>query len=171
MIIPTLQTDRLTLRGPEAADWPAFRDYFLSDRSIYTGGPYEDPKRAWILFAAEIGHWHLHGFGMWSVTLKDGTPIGLVGCWYPDGWPEKEIGWLIWERYEGKGYASEAAEAARAQCYGPFGWKTAVSYIHRDNARSIALAKRLGCVLDAKAAHPNPDALVYRHPSPAEVAA
>ncbi|MBF9043483.1 GNAT family N-acetyltransferase [Rhodobacterales bacterium HKCCE4037] len=169
-MIPVLHTERLTLRGPEARDWPAFRDYFLSPRSHFTGGPYETPKQAWTLFAAEIGHWYIHGFGMWSVDL-DGTAIGLVGCWYPDGWPEREIGWLLWDGYEGQGYALEAAQAARAQCYGPFGWDTAVSYIHRDNARSIALAERLGCVRDTAAIHPNPDALVYRHPAPQEVAA
>ena len=169
-MIPTLTTPRLTLRGPEARDFPAFRDYFLSERSLYTGGPYEDAKKAWILFAAELGHWHLHGFGMWTVEL-DGAAIGLVGCWYPEGWPEKEIGWLLWDGFEGHGYAQEAARAVRAHCYGPLGWPTAVSYIHRDNARSIALAERLGCARDDAAVHPNSDALVYRHPSPQEVAA
>ncbi|WP_224813629.1 GNAT family N-acetyltransferase [Hasllibacter sp. MH4015] len=168
-MIPVLKTSHLTLRGPEASDFPAFRDYFASDRSIHTGGP-KDERQAWILFAAELGHWHLHGFGMWTVEA-DGTPVGLVGCWFPQGWPEREIGWLIWEDYEGRGFAFEAACAARAHCYGPFGWDTAVSYIHRDNARSIALAERLGCTRDDTARHPNAEALVYRHPAPAEVAA
>lgn len=173
-MIPVLQTERLTLRGPEAADWPAFRDYFASDRSAYTGGP-KDEKQAWTIFAAEFGHWTIHGFGMWTVALKDGTPvgptpIGLVGCWYPAGWPEREIGWLMWDGFEGQGFAAEAAIAARTQCYGPLNWTTAVSYIHRDNARSIALANRLGCIRDAAAIHPNPDALVYRHPSPSDLA-
>ncbi len=168
-MIPVLHTERLTLRGPEARDYPAFRDFFASDRSIHTGGP-KDAKSAWILFAAELGHWHLHGFGMWTVE-HEGQPIGLVGCWYPDQWPEKEIGWLIWETHEGKGYAFEAAQAARTHCYGPFGWDTAVSYIHRENTRSIALAERLGCTRDEAAVHPNPDALVFRHPAPKELAA
>ena len=167
-MIPVLHTERLTLRGPEAADWPAFRDYFASDRAVYTGGP-KDEKQAWTLFAAEFGHWTIHGFGMWTVTL-DAAPIGLVGCWYPAGWPEKEIGWLMWDGFEGQGYAFEAATAARAHCYGPFNWSTAVSYIHRDNARSIALATRMGCTQDASAVHPNPDALVFRHPSPTDLA-
>ena len=170
-MIPTLTTDRLILRGPEAVDFPSFRDYFLSERSIYTGGPYENPRQAWILFAAEIGHWTLHGFGMWTVTLKDNTPIGLVGCWYPDGWPEKELGWLIWDGFEGQGFAAEAARAARNQAYDAFGWDTAVSYIHPDNARSIALAERLGCRLDRRATEPKPGTLVYRHPAPSELAA
>jgi RimJ/RimL family protein N-acetyltransferase len=123
-----------------------------------------------MFFAAELGHWHLHGFGMWTVE-HNGQPIGLVGCWYPETWPEREIGWLLWDGFEGQGFATEAALATREQCYGPLGWDTAVSYIHRDNVRSIALAERLGCTRDASAVHPNPDALVYRHPYPAEVAA
>lgn len=167
-MIPVLHTERLTLRGPEADDWPAFRDYFASARAAYTGGP-KDEKQAWTIFAAEFGHWHLRGFGMWTVE-REGAPIGLVGCWYPAGWPEKEIGWLIWDGFEGQGYAYEAAKAVRAQCYGPFNWPTAVSYIHRDNARSIALADRLGCTRDADAVHPNAQALVFRHPSPSDLA-
>lgn len=168
-MIPTLTTERLILRGPETRDWPAFRDFFASDRAVHAGG-LKDAKQAWTFFAAEIGHWHLRGFGMWTVE-QDGAPIGLVGCWYPETWPEREIGWLIWDGFEGRGFAAEAARAARAHCYGPFGWDTAVSYIHRDNTRSIALAERLGCQRDVGAVHPNPDTLVFRHPAPAEVAA
>ncbi|WP_341863692.1 GNAT family N-acetyltransferase [Gymnodinialimonas sp. 57CJ19] len=167
-MIPVLHTKRLTLRGPEPGDWPGFRDYFASERAAYTGGQ-KDEKQAWTIFAAEFGHWAIRGFGMWTVEHA-GTPVGIVGCWYPAGWPEKEIGWMLWENAEGKGIAFEAAQAVRAHCYGPFGWTSAVSYIHRDNARSIALAERLGCQLDAAATHPNPDALVYRHPSPQEAA-
>jgi RimJ/RimL family protein N-acetyltransferase len=41
-----------------------------------------------------------------------------------------------------------------------------VSYIDRNNSRSIALAERLGAVPDPDAATPdNSDDLVYRHPS------
>lgn len=169
-MIPVLQTERLTLRGPETKDWPAFRDFFATDRAAYTGG-IKDEKAAWMIFAAEFGHWAIHGFGMWTVTQSDDTPIGLVGCWYPESWPEKEIGWLIWDGFEGQGYAHEAALAVRAHCYDTLAWPTAVSYIHRDNARSIALATRLGCTLDASAIHPNKDACVYRHPAPQEIAA
>lgn len=173
-MIPVLRTDRLTLRGPEARDFPAFRDYFLSQRSIYTGGPHADSRQAWMLFAAELGHWDLHGFGMWTVVHGD-TPIGLVGCWYPlggydGGWPEHELGWLLWDGYEGQGYAREATVAARAAAYGQFGWTTAVSYIAPANARSIALAERLGCIRDGAAVKPKPDTLVYRHPSPEALA-
>lgn len=38
--IPTLRTERLNLRTPTYADWPAFRDLLQSERSAFMGGPY-----------------------------------------------------------------------------------------------------------------------------------
>ncbi len=73
---------------------------------------------------------------------------------------------------EGNGIATEAARACVAHAYDTLGWDTVVSYIDPDNARSIALAERLGATLDTQATPPTrkdpdaTDALVYRHPSP-----
>jgi len=55
----------------------------------------------------------------------------------------------------------------RQYAFDEIGLKTAVSYIDRDNKRSIKLAERLGAVLDPKAKTPNDDpCLVYRHLRP-----
>jgi len=165
--IPVITTDRLILRGPDARDIVPFVAHFLSDRSRFTGGPLPQ-HRAWIAFAAELGHWALHGFGMWTVTWKEDAdhPIGLVGCWYPEPWPERELGWLVWPEAEGQSVAFEATQAARGTAYDRFGWTTAVSYIDPGNARSIRLAERLGAVRDDAAERPSPEDLVYRHPAP-----
>jgi RimJ/RimL family protein N-acetyltransferase len=92
----------------------------------------------------------------------------MAGPWYPASWPEKEIGWSLWSaEAEGKGIAFEAAQAARGFAYDVLEWDTAVSYIASDNARSIALAERLGARRDDAAAHPgNTPCHVYRHPAP-----
>lgn len=167
--IPVLETERLILRDPRAADVDAYVDFMQSDRSAYVGGP-QDAMKAWRSFAVEAGHWLINGYGMWAVTEKgDDTCLGYVGCWYPGGWPEQELGWILWPVAEGKGIGYEAAIAARTYAYGTLGWQTAVSYIDFPNERSIALAKRLGCVLDEDAAWPGADAdrcAVYRHPAP-----
>lgn len=118
-----------------------------------------------------IGHWTMCGFGKWAVTLQgNDQAIGLVGLYFPSEWPERKVGWHLWdEGAEGKGYAFEAALAACAHAFGTLGWTTAVSYIAARNTRSIALATRLGAVRDAGAATPDNDpVLVYR--DPAEVA-
>ena len=162
--IPTLETDRLILRAPVSRDFPAFAEFYASDRSTYVGGPMDEPT-TWRHFAATIGHWALRGFGMWNVELKQtGTWVGMVGCWYPIEWPEREIGWVVTAEGEGRSIGYEAACAARDHAFDTLGWDTAVSYIDPANARSIALADRLGAVRDAGAAHPgHAPCLVYRH--------
>lgn len=165
--VPHIQTTRLTLRPIAPRDWEPFCACAMSDRFQYITGK-QDLGGAWRLFAAELGHWQIKGFGMWAVTETGGDDIalGIVGPWFPADWPETEIGWIMFEGGEGKGYAFEAAEAARTHVFETLGWDTAVSYIDPQNARSIALAERLGAVRDDSAARPHPDDLVYRHPKP-----
>ena len=163
---PVLTTDRLTLRAPQAGDWPAWRDFATGPRAQYIGGPFTDPGAAWRGFGHVIGHWVLRGFGMFVFTLRgEDAPLGMAGPWYPDAWPEHEIGWTVWTAAaEGRGLAHEAARAARAFAFDRLGWDTAVSYIAPENARSIALASRLGAQPDPAAAHPGTDpCLVFRH--------
>lgn len=165
---PTLRTERLVLRQPAPRDCDAVCAFLTSERSATLGGP-NDAGRAWRIFAQEIGHWAIRGYGMWAVTTPDDdTAIGMIGPWCPDDWPETEIGWMMFGNAEGKGLAFEAARAAIDDAYSRLGWRTAVSYIAPENARSIALAERLGAVLDPDAPQPKPDqpCLVYRHPVP-----
>lgn len=172
MTVTRLETPRLVLRRPAEQDWPAFHRFFLSDRCDHVGG--QGPlTRIWRSFAFMLGHWDLRGFGLFALAPKE-TPeapaLGFVGPYYPGGWPEREIGWMIFDpAVEGTGLAREAALAARTHAYDTLGWETAVSYIAPANARSRALAERLGARIDPDAAHPGDDpTLVYRHPAPSE---
>ena len=74
---------------------------------------------------------------------------------------EPELGYLLLAGAEGKGYASEAAQAAAALRLRHPQWPSVVSYIDPANARSIALVERLGATLDTAAS--DADLLVYRH--------
>lgn len=138
----------------------------VSDRAKYMGGP-RTQGAAWRQFASEFGHWQIRGFGMFTICWRDtGESLGMVGPWYPVDFPEKEIGWFVWPEAEGKGVAHEAALEARRWVFEDLGWETAVSYIDRENTRSIQLAERLGAVPDPEAARPHPEDIVYRHPRP-----
>ena len=64
--IPVLRTRRLELRGPQAEDYPNFKATFTSYRARFMGGPLNDYE-SWMLYAAEIGHWEIRGFGMWMI--------------------------------------------------------------------------------------------------------
>lgn len=170
---PVLETERLILRAPQRGDMPYWEACAMSDRARYIGGPL-DAQQAWRSLCHLTGHWVHRGYGMFIWHLKtDPTPLGMTGPWFPETWPEQEIGWTVWSAAaEGKGYAHEAAIATRRFAYDTLGWQTAVSYIHPDNARSIALATRLGAQLDTDATPMGTEpCLVYRHPAPSEIAA
>lgn len=169
MIAPTLTTERLTLRPQQMSDFAVLRDFYASDRSKSVGGPLES-KHLWYGFAADTGCWELQGFGAWAIELNsDQTYIGRITLNGPPNFPEREIGWMLFDGFEGQGYAFEAATAARDCLFATMGWTTVVSYIAPDNARSAALAARLGASIDEAAfgSFPAyPDTLVYRHPAP-----
>ena len=169
---PVLTTERLTLRAPKMADYPVFEAFYMSDRAKFVGGP-GTRRTAWRAFAHVTGMWALKGCGCFVFTMKgDDAPLGMTGPWVPEDWPEPEIGWTVWTaEAEGKGYAYEAATAARDYAYDVLGWNTAVSYIDDGNDRSVALAERLGAWRDDDAEKPDkddPPVLVYRHPAPGD---
>ncbi|MGR3821576.1 MAG: GNAT family N-acetyltransferase [Salipiger marinus] len=164
--IPVLDTRRLVLRAPEAQDYPDFKATFASYRSRFMGGPL-NAYEAWMLYAAEIGHWQIRGFGMWMVHLRDsGETVGMAGGWFPAKWPEQEIAWIIWPDRGGRGYALEATQRVRQYFYDVAGWTGAVSYIDPKNLESIRLAERLGARRDASAPGVDGSDVVYRHPAP-----
>ena len=164
--IPVIETKRLILRGPEPEDYPDFKSTFTSYRARFMGGPL-NAYEAWMLYAAEIGHWQIRGFGMWMIhDKKTDETYGMAGGWKPAKWPEAEIAWVIWPEAAGQGLALEATHAARRYFY-QNGWDSAVSYIDPKNLDSIRLAERLGAVKDPDAASVDGNDVVYRHPSPA----
>ncbi|WP_372890604.1 GNAT family N-acetyltransferase [Rhodosalinus sp.] len=168
--IPTLTTPRLTLRAPEARDVPPFTAFYASDRARFVGGPL-DAEGAWRMLAMEIGHWQIRGYGRWMVEEREsGATAGMVGLFCPEGWPEPEIGWDLFEGFEGRGYATEAGRAAREYAYDVLGWDTAVSLVKPANTASAAVCRRLGATLDGTFAHQRHGEMqVWRHPAPEEV--
>lgn len=163
--IPTLSTDRLTLRAQQPLDFDAYAAFYGSDRAWGMGGPLERPA-AWRAFAAELGHWLIHGYGFWMVEVSGtGQTVGQVGFWNPEGWSEVEIGWAMFEGSEGKGYAFEAAKALRGYAYDTLGWGPLTSVIVPGNTRSEALASRLGAAPERDWTSPSGKAaVIWRHP-------
>lgn len=167
VIEPVIQTERLIPRRPAERDGDAYARFFVAGRGKYMGEPEVDYRGGWKNFYSEIGHWDVRGYGMFAVTRKgDDSAIGLVGPWYPHTWPASEIGWMLFEGFEGQGYATEAARASRDWAYSALGWDGAVSFIDPENTPSIRVAERVGARLDPDAEGLVPSDLVYRHPGP-----
>lgn len=170
--IPVLETERLLLRGLQPSDFEPFAAFLASDAARFVGGPCSRVD-AWRRLASYAGSWSLRGFGKFAVEDKaTGKFAGLVGPWFPEGWPEPEIAWTLLDAFQGRGLAAEAASRALRFAYESLGWTTAVSCIDPLNKPSIALAQRLGATFEGKTEiKPYGEALLYRHRSPEELEA
>ena len=168
MIAPTLQTDRLTLRVPVLADFPAYADFMASPRAVFMGGPMGQIQ-IWGAFCHDLACWALFGHGGLMVDLRlTGQTIGQVGINAGPLFPEPELGWMLYDGHESKGYATEAATGLRNWAFSNLQHDSFVSYIDLRNTASARVAERLGAILDAAAPRPPGDEadLVYRHRRP-----
>ncbi|WGW04258.1 GNAT family N-acetyltransferase [Tropicibacter oceani] len=169
---PRLETDRLILRGPEKRDAEAVMGFLLDhDRAAGFGS---SPNRgdAWRWFNLNVGHWHWHGYGYFTIEDKaTGGAAGISGIWFPESWPEPELGWVVFDGYEGKGIAFEAAQRARQWAYDDLGFTTLTSNIVPSNTRSKALATRLGATYERTYHNENMgEDELWRHPGPEALA-
>lgn len=161
---PTLESERLIIRGPEKGDLPELTRFMTSSPRMVAQSETISKEQAWFGFLAGVGHWHWHGFGFFTLILRgEGLPLGRVGLLKHSNWPQVELAWHLFEGAEGNGYATEAAQAVRLWAFQRHGLKQLVSYIDRENHRSQAVAKRLGAVTDGIPAEHEPDAEVWTH--------
>jgi RimJ/RimL family protein N-acetyltransferase len=145
--IPTLETERLILRGFRDSDADALHamtaDPVIREHIGYESLPLSEA--CWRSIAIIVGHWALPGFGMWAVEEKASEAfIGRIGIWRPDGWPGTEVGWLLGRDWWGRGYATEAAHASVAWAFERLDIPELISIIRPDNTRSIRVAERIG---------------------------
>lgn len=165
--IPSIETERLVLRawGNDLLDQIA-ELYCDEENTRFIGGVL-DREDSWRRMALFVGHWALRGFGLFALTDKQsGLFAGYCGPYFPEGWPEPEIGWALAKPFQGRGLATEAALAARTFAYRTLRWTTAVSYIRPDNLPSQRVAERIGARPEKTIPFRGKDALVWRHPAP-----
>ena len=141
------ETDRLILREIDVkADLDRWCEMMAdADTVRYIGGKTLGRAECWRQMATIIGHQEIRGYGFWSVVEKSsGQFIGRVGPWFPEGWPEPEIGWTIMKDASRKGYAKEAGAACIHYAFNTLGWDRCIHVIDKDNIGSIKTAEALG---------------------------
>lgn len=158
---PVITSDRLRLRPHVMEDMEPFWAFYQTPRAQFMDRP-DNRTHFWYGFAAEVGSWPLTGMGGWAIEV-DGEFAGQVAITHPPHFAETELGWLLFDGFEGRGIAYEAAELALGFARATLKPASLVSYIHRDNARSTALAKRLGAVADPAGETHDADDVVYRY--------
>ncbi len=145
-MIPTLETGRLRLRPPQAADLDTYAAFYSGASDL--PGKYRGPRtrdEARQVLEGDIDHWRSKGFGMWLLErCEDSAIIGGCGIAHPDDWPSHELTWWLMPDERGAGYATEASRAAIAFGYRTLGWPVVETYIRDENAAARRLTLRLG---------------------------
>jgi RimJ/RimL family protein N-acetyltransferase len=151
-MIPRLETSRLVLRAHGLADYPACVDMWADPLVCrFTIGQPSPSQRTWMRIMSYVGHWSLLGFGYWAVEEKaSGRYIGELGFadfkrgMNPSLEGVPELGWALAVSAHGKGYATEALQAAVAWGDTRFSGGRTVAIIQKENAASLRVAEKIG---------------------------
>lgn len=163
--IPVLQTARLTLGPFSMGHFEAFAAFAETPRSVFLGGPTTDRRDAWDSCMIHLGHWQARGYGAFFATeTATGKPAGRISIWHPITLDEPELSWVVFDGFEGKGFAAEGARAVRdwaaAQVLAPL-----MSLVAPENGASVRLAQRLGCTEEGRHTYPSgAEVIRFRHP-------
>lgn len=145
-------TPRLIARDWTTADAPgAFAIYGRDEVARWLGAPPRRPAASVEAMRASLERTIAQDalapqFGLWALELRgSGTLIGAVLLRpLPGGDGEVEIGWHLNPDHWGHGYATEAARGALERAFGECGLAEVLAVVDPDNARSIAVCRRLG---------------------------
>lgn len=157
---PTIETERLVLRGYRIEDFPHAAAAWADPEVVrYIGRPSTE-EESWARFLRNIALWPMLGYGYWAATEKgSGRWMGDVG--FADFKREiepslkgvPEIGWVLARWSHGRGYATEAAQAAIRWLERELGPQRTVCIISDENRASVRVAEKCGYREFARAAY------------------
>jgi RimJ/RimL family protein N-acetyltransferase len=157
-----IDTERLHLRRWQPNDREAYAGIWAEPEvfeSLRAGEPGDPAVIAAEGFQRQLHHWDQHGFGVWAALERSSDEIaGWLGAAHPTFIPELaeeiEIGWVLRPAFWGRGLATEGAIAAAEAASTHLAPERLISLILPTNARSIAVAERLGMRTAETVVHP-----------------
>jgi RimJ/RimL family protein N-acetyltransferase len=103
------------------------------------------------------------GFGLWIIETLDGDFVGDCGLtWQPIDGESLELGYHVLPRHQGKGFATEAAQAAKDFVRRRGDVDFVIAIIDPGNTASIRVAQKAGLSLWQHADYHGREALIYR---------
>ncbi len=148
-----LRTERLLLRQWRDADLEPFAA-LNADPDVMRYFPAPMTREQSDAFAERIrAQIAGRGWGLWAVEVAGGAPfIGFVGLgkpsWEAHFTPAVEIGWRLAREHWGRGYATEAAQAAAGFAFETVGLDEIVSFTSTINVPSRRVMERIGMTHD-----------------------
>ena len=164
--LPVIETVRLTLRKTLADDLLPADDGSLEARSarMRALGGNGTRRESMQSFLSGVSQWQMRDVRSYTILeTATGAACGHCGLLPHADWSETELTYRLFDGFEGRGLAYEACVALRHSAGHDMGLPPLVSCIAPENARSLALAHRLGAVEIGTRRFDGEWVLVYRH--------
>jgi ribosomal-protein-alanine N-acetyltransferase len=149
MAYPILKTPRLVLRAWRDDDLPAFAALNADPRVMrfFMETLNRAESDAWV--QRTRAHFDTHGFGLWALEAPGASSfIGFTGLsvigFQAHFTPAVDIAWRLACEYWGRGYATEAAQAALRFGFQELRLDEIVSFAVPHNLRSRRVMERIG---------------------------
>lgn len=147
------QTPRCVIREMTEEDLDAVYEVYAG-KSItkYMEGLYEDREEELEYTRSYIQNaYTFWGYGTWVIERKaDSKIIGRVGFNLRDGYEEPELGFVIMESEQQKGYALECCEAVLKVGKEEYEFESVQALVKEENIASVNLCRKLGFGLQDK---------------------
>lgn len=147
------ETERCIIREMKEDDVDEiYRIYEGKTITKYMEGLYENKEEEKEFIRSYIKNaYEFYGYGTWVIyEKKAGILIGRIGYNLREGYEEPELGFVIDERYQKKGYAYECCKAALLVGKEDYEFETIQALVKEENKASWSLCEKLGFVLREK---------------------
>jgi RimJ/RimL family protein N-acetyltransferase len=170
---PRLETARLALVAHGLADFDdCARMWGDAQVTRYIGGRPFTREEVWARLHRYVGHWSLLGYGYWAARDKaSGRFVGELGFadFHRDITPsfegKPEAGWVLAPWAHGRGYATEAMQAALAWADARWSGTPTVCMISPENAASIHVAEKCGYREVTRALYKGDPSVLFERPA------
>jgi len=164
----TITTERLILRPWTKDDFEPFYQINSDPRVMEYFPSVLNREESDMLAEKIISAFMQQGWGLWAVSIPTiASFIGFIGLAVPTFdahfTPAVEVGWRLSRDFWGKGYATEGAKASIQYGFEMLKLNEIVSFTAKNNARSVAVMKKIGMHSNASDNFDHPN-LPSQHP-------
>jgi len=153
-VIPTFETDRLTLRAFRTEDAPALTG-ILQQKDVlkyFPGDTVPSVERSERFITNQLESWAVKGYAWWAVEDREtGALLGWSGLQYLSETDETEIGYLLHKNFWGRGLATEGARVGIRFGFETIGLEEVIALAHPENVASRRVMEKMGMSFDREA--------------------
>lgn len=160
-----IETERLLIRKMDMNDYEALKLILYDPVTMQFWPKPFSPEQVKNWINRNVENYKKYGFGRWIVELKNSREI-IGDCGFLileiDGKVENDLGYIIYSKYWGKGYGTEAAKACLEYGFKELGMKRIIANMPYNHYASIRVAEKLGMIKEKEFINKrNRDILTY----------